>query len=63
MKNSENYKLRKLFSWCDREKKGTYYTTGGVGQRKDVFVDVYTPKWNPKRKKINLSKFMEAKSN
>lgn len=56
-----NKKLQKLFSWCNCEEKETHYTTGGAGQRKEALVNIFTPKWKPKMKKINLSKFMEGK--
>lgn len=55
--------IEELFSWCKCEKVQTHYTTGGAGQRKEVCENLFTPPWDPKKKRINLSKFMEAKSN
>lgn len=39
-----------LFVWCKIEKKPTHYTTGGAGQKKDVWELMITPPWDPKKK-------------
>ncbi|MBA7554478.1 hypothetical protein ES705_47099 [subsurface metagenome] len=49
--------IEELFSWCKCEKVQTHYTTGGTGQRKDVFENLFTPPWDPKKKRINLDHF------
>lgn len=58
---NDKKRLRKLFNKFKIDRKPTHYSTGGNGQRKKVFELLITPKWEPMRKRTNLTKFMEAK--
>ncbi|WP_371801791.1 DNA N-6-adenine-methyltransferase [Candidatus Lokiarchaeum ossiferum] len=43
-----------LFADYDIQKIPTHYTTGGAGQKKDVFELLITPKWKPKSKSQSI---------
>ena len=46
--------IRNLFSDYKIQKIPTHYTTGGAGQKKDVFELLITPKWAPKSKSQSI---------